>query len=611
MFRRGFLLAWSLLALVKLAFVITLPLFGDEAFYWLESRYPAWSYSDLPPMTAWLVAIGSTLFPGEIGVRSIFWLLGLLLPWQIVAMTRRWYGQTTAWRAGILALILPLAVVLGVLALPDVPMLVISLFAVDRLVDALRSGSRENWLLLGVACALGLLVHYRFAALLAAMAITLVSHPAGRRALTTSRPWIAALVALIGLLPLISFNLGHDLAGLRFQFVDRHPWAWQSTGLWQIAEQALVASPVLLVLFGWTARRSLGYRPMPPVERIVVPVAVGLWALFFVLGFFADNERFRWHWSLTSYLLLMPALAARWPMLAPWLRKLTLATAGVLATLILGYLLIATVPNRGWLAGKQFPSNFSGWREAAAWMAVSEKRAGERWIADNFMLAAALRFYLRDARQDPVFVLDDDLNQRHGRAMQLAIWNLDEAAIATDPAQPGWLVVEETARRFSDRWTWYQGLCAKFFGLKLDDMLNLHDGHKRFVRWRFDGYHPQPSCNTPSAIPPLGWVDAPARVRQGQALEVFGWAMQAELGIDAVDIHIDGEQVARTTRSIEIDWVERRWGDVGDPAGRVLGFRVQLLVDALDPGEHRLAVFARRGDGTAWPLHEQTLIVEP
>ena len=54
-------MAFALSQLAKLWVAATLAPFGDEAFYWQESRHPAWGYSDLPPLTAWLIRLGEAL----------------------------------------------------------------------------------------------------------------------------------------------------------------------------------------------------------------------------------------------------------------------------------------------------------------------------------------------------------------------------------------------------------------------------------------------------------------------------------------------------------------------------------------------------------------------
>lgn len=613
--KRTFLVAWLVLALAKLTLAALLPLFGDEAFYGWEGRNLAWSYSDLPPLTAWLTALGSAILPGELGLRWPFLLLGLLVPWQAVSLARRAGGdELVAWRAGTLSLLLPLSALLGVLALPDVPLLVFSLAAAHAYLMALEwpVHALRPWLWLGAAVAGGLLSHYRFAALPLVMAVLLLASADGRARLRSAAPWAAVGVAALGLLPLLVFNAQHDFAGLRFQLVDRHPWSWQPGGVLQLIEQALVVSPLLFAVFAWAAWRSLRARsPVDGAGRLLLRLGLGMWMMFFVLGFFADNERFRWHWQLPAYLMLLPAVASQWPQLRRWIALPTLAVAALSTAAVFAYLGAAIAPDRhGWLAGKRFPANFSGWREVAAWLDAEGGPGASRLVVDNFMLAAALGFYRDGAAPAERFVLDDALNARHGRAAQLHIWGVDEAALARAAAGGGVLVVEETARRFSDRWPWYQALCARFAGLELIDQLVLHGGRKRFVRWRFDAYAPQPSCSSMAALPPLGFVDAPDRVEHDAGLEVFGWAMQADVGVDAIELLWDGVVAAQTARTIDIGWVEERWGDVGDPAGQRLAFRVVLDTAGLSPGVHRLGVRVRRGDGRDWLLHEQDVRID-
>lgn len=610
MTRRLFVVLWLVLAVIKLVLATQLPLFGDEAFYWWESRHPAWSYSDLPPLTAWLIAVATTLPGAEFAVRWPFLLLGLLLPWQVVWLARASHPDpAVAWRAGALALLLPLAFAMGVMAVPDVPMATLSVAAAHLLLVALAGQRPAAWFGLGGVICLGLLCHYRFAAVPMVMAVIVLASASGRRALRTPWPWLAAGIAALSLLPLWWFNAGHDFAGMRFQLVDRHPWALQLGGAWQLAEQALVVGPVLFGLFGWLLLRWWRARPLSPSETLLGGLAFGIWLLFFALGFVADNERFRWHWPFPAYLIALPLLAARWPAVSARVRAVALATTAAVSALVLAYFTAGIQPQwqSGWFDGKRFPANFSGWREVAAWQ--REAGAGDvPIVVDNFMLGAALTFYLHPERVDAVRVLDDPLNRHHGRATQLSIWRIDEAALASAPPAPGWLLVEETARRFSDRWPWYQSLCARFAGLRLDGVLNLYEGRKRFVRWRHDGYAPQGSCQQPEAIPPLGWVDdSQSSWRPGEPLVIAGWVAQAGPGIESVELLVDGQSVATVARTQPAAWAAQTWGELGDPAGENLGFRFVIDTTGWRLGQHPYEILARRPDGLAWPIHAGSL----
>src|SRR5476651_1018621 len=61
-----FLLAWTILNTIQ---ACTLELQGDEAYYWLYSRYLDWGYFDHPPMVALFIRFGDSLLHNELGLR--------------------------------------------------------------------------------------------------------------------------------------------------------------------------------------------------------------------------------------------------------------------------------------------------------------------------------------------------------------------------------------------------------------------------------------------------------------------------------------------------------------------------------------------------------------
>ena len=130
--RRGFLALWLVVFAIKLALAARLPLFVDEAFYWQEGRHLAWAYSDLPGLSAWLAAVGDAIAPGNVlALRWPFLLVGAAVPWVVARMTMRELDARSGWWAGSLALLLPLAGTLGLLALPDAPMLLASVLNIN------------------------------------------------------------------------------------------------------------------------------------------------------------------------------------------------------------------------------------------------------------------------------------------------------------------------------------------------------------------------------------------------------------------------------------------------------------------------------------------------
>ncbi|MDO9480891.1 MAG: hypothetical protein Q7J66_09845, partial [Hydrogenophaga sp.] len=53
-------LFWAMFAatlLLKTGVAATFPMTGDEAFFYQWGVFPAWGYSDHPPMVGWLLAV--------------------------------------------------------------------------------------------------------------------------------------------------------------------------------------------------------------------------------------------------------------------------------------------------------------------------------------------------------------------------------------------------------------------------------------------------------------------------------------------------------------------------------------------------------------------------
>ena len=255
--RGAFLIAFAVLLIGKIAVAASLSPFGDEAFYWQESRHPAWGYSDLPPLTAWMIRLGEALAGhGVLGMRWPFLLVGSLLPWLVVAFARHAFDARASWQAGLLCLVLPLAGSLGVLALPDVPLTVASMLALLALLRAMRDDRRGDWLLLGIALALCWLTHYRAVMPMLAGMVLFVLTPRGRQQWRRKGFWLALAVSLIGLVPLAISNWQQRGAGVAFQLVERNPWRFHADALVQPFEQAVACTPLLYILLLWAAWRS-------------------------------------------------------------------------------------------------------------------------------------------------------------------------------------------------------------------------------------------------------------------------------------------------------------------------------------------------------------------
>lgn len=486
--RDAFVTAFVILLAAKLLIASTLSPFGDEAFYWMESRRPAWGYSDLPPLTAWLIRCGELMAGhGVFGMRWPFVLLGSALPWLVVWFAREAFDRRTGWQAGLLCLVLPLAGSLGVLALPDVPLTVAIMLALVALLRALRDNRIGDWCLLGLALAVAWATHYRAAMAMLAGLLLLLTIPRGRAQWRRPGLWVALLLAAIGLIPLLVSNWQQHGAGIAFQLVERNAWQFQADALVQPLEQAIACTPLLYGMLLWAAWVSWRRRKEGGPWDVIAVMSLSFIVLYFVLGLFADDLRFRAHWPLPGYLPLLAVLPALW--WARWRQRgwrsaiwvaLVLAIVGQVSAMT--YLALAASGNGATALAsvKAFPSNFVGWRESANMAREVLRQQPSVLVADNFMLAAELNFALDPAQ--PVYSLDSPLNVKHGRAPQLAIWQLDESGLRhAHMGEPVVLAVDETALRARDRNAWLEGVCDRIVDLRPLPRLDLFAGRKRIA----------------------------------------------------------------------------------------------------------------------------------
>lgn len=478
------------LSLLKVLLVLTVQPFGDEAFYWEESRHLAWGYSDLPPLTAWLIRLGEGVAGhGLWGMRWPFLLLGSALPWLLVLFGRRAFDARTGWQAGLLCLCLPLAGSLGVMAMPDVPLTLAGAIAMYALLRAMDANRLRDWLLLGVALACCWMSHYRAAMYMLAGLLLFLLTARGRAQWRRAGFWLAMIVAALGLVPLLISNWQQHGAGISFQLLQRNPWRFHADALVQPLEQAVTCTPLLYACLLWTAWQCWRRRHQGGPWDVLALMSLTFIVVYFVAGLFADNERFHVHWPLPGYLPLLVALPAllrqegirAWRAIAVWggVFALLLQVAGLI------YLGFAAYPNLAKAVGvmRIVPTAFVGWRESANAAARQLAEQPALLVADNFMMAAELDFQFDGKRA--IYTLDNPLNVKYGRAPQLAIWAMDEAALRRKyPAASVLLVVDENAARGRDREAWLGSLCSRIDNLQPVQRLSLFDGRKRIAFYR-------------------------------------------------------------------------------------------------------------------------------
>ena len=591
---------------LKAFFAVKLDLYSDEIFYWFESTRPALAYSDLPFISALLAGIGPELFgPSPFAVRLPFLIIGSSIPFFVYWLARPLIGEDQARESALLALCLPLASSMGLLAVPDAPMIVFGLCALGMFLRARQTNSLRSWLTTGLFVALGLSTHYRFALFPLAVLLLMIFDRELRVIWLNPRAWLAGIIAVFGLVPAILFNLENDMASVEFYFIDRHAWEFNSSGLLQPLIQALVSTPPLYALLLITAFSQL--RSAEFSARLISLVALLHIGLYAAAAPWSDPTSTTLHWPLAGYIPLLVfapgtlrLLMSRWP-------KLRLAPQMVIYTGLVGA--AAALIGVGsqslhaqlqpFLGVNTLSTKMAAWSEfgqASQSQMVAEFSEPPLVITDNYYTALQLNFSgLVD--QDALFTLDNDKAHRDGRAQQLILWRMGREAVLAKPNMHALFITEDSTLNYDQKQAVLRQACAISSDFEFLGSENLLKGAKRYSFYRLT-VSPTSQGVERCPMPALTWIDAPQDEESVMGtLDIRGWAFAEQSGVQSITVLIDGKQMEGTLSRNSRPDVSAIAGATLDPDFPMLGFSLRVDISGIEGGLHHLQLRSRNGAG--------------
>src|SRR5690606_26775596 len=274
----------------------------------------------------------------------------------------------------------------------------------------------------------------------------------------------------------------------------------------------------------------------------------------------------------------------RWPQ---WLRVTTWVVAALGLVLLLGYYAAVSHPEtRARAAGsKYYPANFAGWEKLADTVRarLDGMPAGTRVVADNFKIGAELGFALGNP---DIPVLDHPLNRNHGRAPQLRLWDLETPGIQAWGEDPVLLVVGASELPYKDLLRHYHSLCERIGPLPAPEVVAVDHGRQRFALFALQGGRAEGPCT----LPAMAWVDAPVSgATVGRSFDAHGWAFRDGVGLERVELTLDGHVVAEASYGEDNPGVARYWEISTDPNHPRVGWSATISLDpAVTDGVHWL-----------------------
>jgi 4-amino-4-deoxy-L-arabinose transferase-like glycosyltransferase len=385
--------AWRPVAALTVATIavlaITATQYGlhrDELYFLVLSHHPAWGYVDQPPLTPMLVRLSTQLFgDAPWAVRLPANLLGpLAIP--VLALLARELGgaraaQVLAAAGGFCAFVL----VSGHLILTttlDIPLTGLALLFVIR---ALRRDSRW-WLAVGVVTGLSLYNKQLILLLVVGIAAgLLIAGP--RRALLSPWLWAGVLVAAVGGLPNLLYQITHD-----FPQLDMASALADEKG----GDNRILFFPLQILLLGVTLVPLMvaGFVSLIRDARLR---CLG-WAYLVVAAFVLVTGSGPYY----TFGLMMPLFAAGCVVAARWAAghagRWTLVVSGVVVSELLGAVValplvpVDTLKSTPIGAINQTARDQIGWPRYVQQI-VAARPAGAPIIADNYGEYGALDYY--------------------------------------------------------------------------------------------------------------------------------------------------------------------------------------------------------------------------
>ncbi|NNJ89349.1 MAG: 4-amino-4-deoxy-L-arabinose transferase [Eudoraea sp.] len=306
----------------------TTELIFDEAYYWYYARDLAWGYFDHPPMVAFLISVGSTIFNGELGIRLLSCLLGvgtMIFLWLLIDNPKK---REYVPHFFVLVLSMTLIHAYGFLILPDTPLLFFTalfLFVYKKFIIA--PGLIIS-LILGIVMAA--LMYSKYHAFLVIFFVLL----SNLKLLRNPYAWVAVLVSLLSYTPHFLWLYENDFVSIKYHLFERpnRPYEFFDFTVGYILN--------LLAIFGltfpWIYKTLLRSKGKDLFNRALLFVSYGI-LLFFLLSSLQRRVQTQW---IIVICIPMAVLAYQYMLenegTRKWITRLGMANIAILLFLRIG-----------------------------------------------------------------------------------------------------------------------------------------------------------------------------------------------------------------------------------------------------------------------------------
>lgn len=422
----------AVLAASRIVFHLFAGPLPDEAYYWLWGQHPALSYFDHPPLQAWMQAASNAVFGDSLFALRIpslittAWIAGLLAWWA--SRARAAFPDLSAWFVIAVFFSSPMLFIYTMIVFNDHLMVALLMTSAALFATVFgrigRDGQTAVLPLYGAGLALGLaaLAKHNAALFGLGIAAAIVLAPNLRPLLRSPHLYLAALLSVACLAPVLVWNLGHGGASFQYNLLDRisagQPVARRLEQLLTLTALSLATlSPFLAAAIVGALRR--------PWKRLFLDnwraMALGTTAVpLVILLVLSQFTAVLFYWTIVAWVAAVPLAA-----LAIRQRRIAIAHFAIGAIVAVAYTVnYAVFPLSALLGPPDHESAVVyGWRDTAP-KVVAAQRAAEAdfLLATDYRVGSILAFTSGDREVEVI----------SGRKSQFDLWFDEEKRAGQD-----------------------------------------------------------------------------------------------------------------------------------------------------------------------------------
>lgn len=276
----------------------------DEAHYALYANHLAWSYFDHPPLVGWLQALILPFSHSDFALRIWPMLFNLGSAAVLYRLSARFFAHESAWFGFWCVALMQSAIIIDLLALawlPQTPFIFFGLLSLFYLYQSVQQERLIDFLLLGLCLGLAALSEYTAGFLALGSAFYIITTKP--RLLYHYKLYLAALIVVLCILPILLWNYQHDWISFAYQqnhVLNAEHWSGKMFSFSQLVQ--LFAYTPTLYMFGLAAIMQLRYWRIDSVRLLILFIIPTL--LFFAYG---SGYTFTLpHWTALCWLAAIP-----------------------------------------------------------------------------------------------------------------------------------------------------------------------------------------------------------------------------------------------------------------------------------------------------------------